>query len=193
VTANDRFRALNYAHIYAMRSRTGTEALDLLCRSERIHADLDLALERPSQWTQKIVIREWMCIPLQFEFRGFVRNRSLNALSQYYHTCFYEDVHKHHQLCCDLITEFYATHIRHLIPIESCVCDFVVDLEHKRVLVVELNVCECERVNALVYVREREYVSVRACVRVSECLQEERERERERESTTARERVCVCE
>eukprot|EP00007_Cunea_sp_BSH-02190019_P001082 CAMPEP_0174235266 /NCGR_PEP_ID=MMETSP0417-20130205/4772_1 /TAXON_ID=242541 /ORGANISM="Mayorella sp, Strain BSH-02190019" /LENGTH=348 /DNA_ID=CAMNT_0015313751 /DNA_START=167 /DNA_END=1210 /DNA_ORIENTATION=+ len=138
VTSNDRFQALNYAHIYAMRSHTGEEALSLLSRSERICTDLELALERPVEWTQKIVIREWMCIPLQFEFRGFVRERRLNALSQYYHKCFYQDVHENHELCRDLICDFYER-IKDQIPIASCICDFVVDLDQKRVLIVELN------------------------------------------------------
>lgn len=70
--------------------------------SERINSDLELALEYPDKWSQHFVVRfvdlvfddllrhrQFVSIPIEFEFRGFVVNNQLRAMCQYYHWLFF--------------------------------------------------------------------------------------------------------
>lgn len=93
---NAKFISINRAHINALAVRSGEEALHLLCRSERILDDLELALEDPTRWTQHLVIRKWADMPLSSEWRGFVCDGKLTALSQYFAPCYFEELQSEH-------------------------------------------------------------------------------------------------
>ena len=98
--ANSKLICVNKAHIQALKTTDAASCFKQLLASERILDDLDLALEHPESWSQKLVVREWVGVPLSHEFRylnqmleclclsvvirGFVFGGSLCALSQYY-------------------------------------------------------------------------------------------------------------
>jgi hypothetical protein len=134
--SNAIFMCLNVAHIKALCVSSVEECLCLLLASERILDDLELALEDTNKWNQKLVIRKWVCdLPLSAEFRGFVRNGTLTALSQYFAPCFFQELQGKEsdvEVKCKSLLE----KIKHLIP-SSVVCDFAVLAD--RVLVIELN------------------------------------------------------
>jgi hypothetical protein len=44
-----------------------------------------LALQHPDRWEQNVAIREWVDVNVSHEFRGFVKNGVLTAVSQYNH------------------------------------------------------------------------------------------------------------
>lgn len=57
---------------------------ELFVKSDRIKFDLGLDLKFPDQFTMQLVCRPWRSIPLANEWRGFVRDFKLTALSQYF-------------------------------------------------------------------------------------------------------------
>ncbi len=59
------FAALNRAHINALAVNGAAEALDLFLKSERIFDDLELALEDQTNWSQRIVVRKWIDMPVR--------------------------------------------------------------------------------------------------------------------------------
>ena len=137
---NARLIALVKASIQGLKIHTGKEAIELLTDSERVYDDLLTALEHlvkhPKEFTQKIIIREWIDIPIDMEFRGFVYNKTLNALSQYYHYCFFPKLVQELPMIERKIKDFYKS-IRDLVPLDSFIMDFAV-LEDK-ILIIELN------------------------------------------------------
>ncbi len=67
----------------------------LLCTlfSERTFGDIIHTLEIPADWAMKLVIRKWCDgIDVGNEFRGFVCEGKLVALSQYNDGCFYHEL-----------------------------------------------------------------------------------------------------
>jgi hypothetical protein len=115
------------------------EALSLFLQSERILDDLELALEDKGHWSQHFVVRKWIDMPLWAEFRGFVADGKLTALSQYFAPCFFPELQGIQnvvaKVCQDLVEK-----IRHLIP-NRVVADFAVVVNHGEfhVLLIEMN------------------------------------------------------
>jgi hypothetical protein len=68
-------------HRDGFRCTSATKALALLCDSERIYDDLNLALS--NNYTPHLVVREWIEIEPWQEFRCFYKNRRLVGISQY--------------------------------------------------------------------------------------------------------------
>ncbi|MHA1380440.1 MAG: hypothetical protein ACTSRG_18905 [Candidatus Helarchaeota archaeon] len=71
---NSKLIAIVKSQILGLKVRSGKEALDFLLSSQRIYDDLIFSLEHAifEGFTQKIFIREWIDIPINMEFRGFV-------------------------------------------------------------------------------------------------------------------------
>lgn len=110
-----------------------------------------MALEDPCNFSQKIIIREWTNIPLEYEvrrilgdsdviqFRGFVHSKKLNAVSQYYHYVYFEHIARDKDKISRLLQEFYEQ-IKDRIPLSNFVLDFALDPTTNRVMVIEINV-----------------------------------------------------
>ena len=94
------------------------------------------------------MVRKWYTIHPSMEFRGFVCNGALNALSQYNHLCYYPVVTKYQKEMAAAIVDFFNTHIKaRLTKFPQYVIDFAlvgerVDNERfvfERIFVIELN------------------------------------------------------
>lgn len=72
-----------------LKFKNAEDILDNFCQSERIFQDMRLAKEHLSRFEQHFVVRKWIDIDVDMEFRGFVSNGKLNALSQYNHLAFF--------------------------------------------------------------------------------------------------------
>jgi len=118
-------------HVYS-----GKEALELLLSSDRIYEDLTNELEN-KEFHQDIIIREWMEIPVEHEYRGFVYQKKLNAISQYYHTCYFSHLKEEFPLAVERIKEYFNKKLVDVIPLESYIIDF--GLLQDRTIVIELN------------------------------------------------------
>ncbi|KAH8930148.1 hypothetical protein BT69DRAFT_985412 [Atractiella rhizophila] len=58
------------------------EVIRALILSDRVSQDILFADERES-WGLNIVVREWRPVPIEMEFRAFVSNKRITAISQY--------------------------------------------------------------------------------------------------------------
>lgn len=113
----------------AMGVRTGAQALKLLTVSDRVAEDLsknesfDDAL-----FFSKLVVREFdprVAENPHLEFRSFVYDRNLNAISQYFSNILFDEFRDFHfrELVQNRIRNFYET-VKDKLPYSSCVIDF---------------------------------------------------------------------
>jgi len=91
---NDQIRALLVAGAESLKSHTAKDVMKTFILSERVYQDLELAAMRPDRWQQYFVVRKWYKIDPSMEFRGFVANGHLNALSQYNYLALYPHLHQ---------------------------------------------------------------------------------------------------
>nr|KAG5700641.1 hypothetical protein BaRGS_015471 [Batillaria attramentaria] len=82
-TENTQITCLLKAAFRAMRVRSAAMVMDMVMRSERIYQDMLLALEFKEKFHENFVVRAFVDIDVDMEFRGFVFAGSLVALSQY--------------------------------------------------------------------------------------------------------------
>jgi len=73
----------------------------------------------------KIIVRAWADIPIEHKFRGFVCKKNLNALSQYYHYCYFPKLVEDKGRLEEKILGYYES-IKNLIPHENFVIDFAI-------------------------------------------------------------------
>jgi len=122
--------------------------MQFFTHSERIKSDLELAFEDPKNWSQHVILREWVSIPLWCEFRGFIFQNKLTALCQYYHHVFFPQIIEKKAEILERINKFLQE-VSPLLPkvlrkengnVEcSAVADFAVDLENNKMYIIELN------------------------------------------------------
>ena len=135
---NSRLIAIVKSSILGLKVISGKEAMELLLDSQRVYDDLITALQfsKKKGFTQKIFIREWIDIPIDMEFRGFVHKKNLNAISQYYHYLLFPNLPKQIPIIEKRIKEFYDS-IKNKITLDSFIIDVAVLKD--RVILIELN------------------------------------------------------
>ncbi|KAH3743923.1 cell division cycle protein 123-like [Pelomyxa schiedti] len=140
ISMNTILQGLMTAHIEALKVSDASVCVRMMLESERIYNDLVTALEHPEKWKQNFVLRDWVPIPIGLEIRGFVMNNSLTALSQYYHYCYWPILAENKLRVLNMVRNFFET-VKNVVPVaDKCyVIDFAVDLEHDKVMIVELN------------------------------------------------------
>eukprot|EP01124_Arcella_intermedia_P009398 TRINITY_DN16132_c0_g1_i1.p1 TRINITY_DN16132_c0_g1~~TRINITY_DN16132_c0_g1_i1.p1 ORF type:complete len:246 (+),score=54.86 TRINITY_DN16132_c0_g1_i1:367-1104(+) len=104
---NSKMISLLKAQIDSFMIKTGQEVLDSFTRSERIYQDMMLALEHPQRFKQNFVIRKWYTIEPDMEFRGFVCNSKLTAVSQYHHLVHFPRLLQEKKEIMERILEFW--------------------------------------------------------------------------------------
>jgi len=140
---NDKLICYVEAYTLSMMITSGEEALNLLCESERIYEDFELALDRPN-FNVQLIVREWIDIKIEYEFRGFVVNGVLTAVSQYSDPCYFEDLIKNKSKCEKQILDFFKNTLKDTIPINSYIIDFALvplpeNEDQFKIWVIELN------------------------------------------------------
>eukprot|EP01113_Clastostelium_recurvatum_P011112 TRINITY_DN15602_c0_g3_i2.p1 TRINITY_DN15602_c0_g3~~TRINITY_DN15602_c0_g3_i2.p1 ORF type:complete len:326 (+),score=17.66 TRINITY_DN15602_c0_g3_i2:20-997(+) len=122
----------------AMEVTNGQSAMDLLTNSFRVMEDLKNYLAHPSIFPLCISLREWVDIDPAMEFRCFVYEHNMTAISQYFHDCYFPDMIARKSVISDQIQAFWQAHIKHrLTYLVSYVIDVAVLQDHVRVI--ELN------------------------------------------------------
>jgi len=118
-------------------------ALHMLLTSERIYSDLELALQHPELFKQSVVIRQWVRIEVDMEWRGYVYDGKLNALSQYNYVPYFERLVKLQDTIKERISSFFYAHVQEKlakINFKNYVIDFAVTGERfDKVYVIEIN------------------------------------------------------
>eukprot|EP00658_Telonema_sp_P-2_P061599 TRINITY_DN5028_c0_g1_i13.p1 TRINITY_DN5028_c0_g1~~TRINITY_DN5028_c0_g1_i13.p1 ORF type:complete len:204 (-),score=47.82 TRINITY_DN5028_c0_g1_i13:3-614(-) len=122
----------------SMKNRRGWEALDLLCSSQRIMDDLDRSQHQPTNQVS-IIGRPWVDISPWQELRGFIKDRQLTALSQYYTAQHFHELWDRKQLIGDMAQEFVEASLGPCMPMEDAVVDLMYDPQSDQLLAIELN------------------------------------------------------
>jgi len=112
--------------------------MELLSFSARTISDIKRAVEilPPEKWNLKLVVREFVQIPIEMEFRGFVYKGQLNAVSQYYSDCFFSNLLEKKTIITQRIQEFFKN-VKSKISYDNYIIDFVV-LEDS-IKIIEMN------------------------------------------------------
>ncbi|KAJ7751533.1 hypothetical protein DFH07DRAFT_526108 [Mycena maculata] len=72
----------------ALRFSDAASVIRALVLSERVWQDMTLAMRHPDTWQQNVILRKWEPVPIDMEFRTFVANGRMTAISQYaYQLC----------------------------------------------------------------------------------------------------------
>ncbi len=92
----------------------------------------------PPHWNLKFIVREFVQLPIEGEFRGFVSRQQLTCLSQYYCDVNFPGLFgPRAQQIGERVLKFFNDEIKSTVPIDSYIIDFsVTDTEIK---IVELN------------------------------------------------------
>jgi hypothetical protein len=140
ITDNDLMIILTQACNTAMKISSGKEATALLCNSDRVSTDLRSAKDfhqADGSDFPKIIVRGWVDIPMEYEFRGFVCKKQLNALSQYFHYVFLPKLVEEKDQLQGRILEYFES-VKHLITHENYVIDFGI-LVDGTIKIIEIN------------------------------------------------------
>jgi len=125
----------------AMKVTTGKEALYLLARSSRISEDLNKIFPYGEEhFSIHFILREWIDQVIerpQYEFRAFVHQNSLNAMSQYFCFCKYDELIEREEQVSSAILDFFDR-IKDRISHTSYVIDFYLRSDDE-VMIIELN------------------------------------------------------
>lgn len=122
--------------------KSAHEVIQNFVNSERVFNDMRLALEHPDRFKQNFVVREWVAMSPDMEFRGFVKDGKLNALSQYNHPVMWPRVVENHERLVEQIREFFYSRVAPKLEhhFKEYVVDFAVCGEKlDQIWVIELN------------------------------------------------------
>lgn len=125
---NNKLILLQETLIESLCVKTGLEAVQLLVSSNRVGEDLEYALSGCDDNTTlaercRLVVRQWVPLPLWAEFRGFVWNHELTALGQYNHPVVFEELKEKVPTILEDLKQFFAS-IRSMIPLDRYIIDF---------------------------------------------------------------------
>jgi hypothetical protein len=139
ITANDELIAFIKAGTHAMKYTSGREVIKMMTDSSRVYQDLKGAQDRSKSidTPMYVVIRKWIDFPLSAEFRGFVCQQKFNALSQYFHFCYWPELVQHKDEIARRVTEYWETRVKHRVKHTSYTIDFAVLQD--QIYVIEIN------------------------------------------------------
>lgn len=110
----------------AMRVESAEEALKLLLISFRTLEDVKKRLEyRERTWSLCVAVRQWVDFAPAMQFRGFVYQGRLNALSQYFYDCYFPVLQRHKDKIEASLVSFWQS-FREKVPYKSYVVDLAI-------------------------------------------------------------------
>eukprot|EP01090_Pellita_catalonica_P000664 TRINITY_DN10465_c0_g1_i1.p1 TRINITY_DN10465_c0_g1~~TRINITY_DN10465_c0_g1_i1.p1 ORF type:complete len:368 (-),score=57.09 TRINITY_DN10465_c0_g1_i1:28-993(-) len=151
LTPNDKLLYLYKASTESMRITPDTiqAGFNLLLSSRRIFFDLKFDLNISSEFTTHLIIRKWEHIPLEYEFRAFVSNGQMTAISQYFTQLYFPALAEQKDTLQNKIFSFWSDTVKgrleKLFPDQKpkYVIDIAIVVDKKdrseRIVVLELN------------------------------------------------------
>ncbi|XP_052805948.1 uncharacterized protein LOC128235214 [Mya arenaria] len=141
---NIKITCLLKAAFDALRVKTAGEVIDMFLRSERIYQDLLLAaVNQVSKYHEHFVIRKFVDIDVDMEFRGFVWKNELVALSQYNYAIYSERLASNKAMYGDMVKKYYDDKIKPKLTStdfpENTIIDFAICENGKKLWVIEVN------------------------------------------------------
>jgi len=143
---NLKIHALYITGTEALRIKSGEEAVDLLVNSKRIQGDLERYLAMEEQGFN-VVVREFANFEVELEFRGFVFDKKLTAITQYNQFCYFPRVVQNKDYLLQVMSDFTENEVIASVPLDSFVIDYMLVSEtpdqgvysNLKVYVVEIN------------------------------------------------------
>lgn len=123
---NNKLILLQEAVIESLNVKSGAEAVQLFISSTRVGEDLEYGLVGSDDLFSercKIVVREWVQLPLWAEFRGFVWGHKLTAVGQYNHPVVFPNLKDKIPVILHDVEAFFAS-IKSMIPLDRYIIDF---------------------------------------------------------------------
>ena len=108
---NTQITCLLQAAFDALKVRTADEVLDMMFRSVRIYQDMLLAVQVEERFCENFIIRQFVHIDVDMEFRGFVFKHQLVALSQYNYLIYSKRLVERREFLSGLIQDFFNNHV----------------------------------------------------------------------------------
>ena len=139
---NSAIAALLEVAIEMLKVSSAHDVIHNFIHSERVYNDFSIALQHPDRFQNHFVVRKWVSIDPDMEFRGFYANGKLNALCQYNHLAFYPRLVLLKDTLATLIQSFFALEVEPKLrsTFKEYVVDFaVVGPNLDKVYVIELN------------------------------------------------------
>ena len=130
-------KVLSFLHSKNLKSENAKEVLNLLLSSERIHLDLNDWIKEGGK--EMLAIREYgqdLCDDL--EFRAFIYNNKLTAITQYDHYIKFDHIIKNKDKYQQMINEYWNKNIKNIIKIPNYSIDFAI-LNNNEVIVIEMS------------------------------------------------------
>ena len=124
---NCQITCLLKAAFVSLKVKNSEEVIEMFIKSERIYQDMLLALSNTERFRENFVIREFVDIEVDMEFRGFVFNEKLNALSQYNYLIYSDNLYKNKTIIQDLILDFFNQQVSPLLSKSSFSKNYVID------------------------------------------------------------------
>jgi len=124
---------------HALQIRTADDAMSLFFRSQRTFGDLmNAELFQGDDFEMNVILRRWVDIYPEWEFRAFVYENQITSCTQYNPHCFVPDMAKTKEKVQALILEKW-NEAKKDIPRSSYTIDFVLDPSLQQAWVVEVN------------------------------------------------------
>ncbi|KAH3756146.1 cell division cycle protein 123-like [Pelomyxa schiedti] len=124
--ANAKMLAIGKARWEALRCTSGKEAMEMILNSERVFMDLMEAIETEELWDQYVVVRKWEPkLIADMEFRAFVYNGKLTAISQYNHYVYIPLLVAHHDRILEALIAYWTAQVE---PVTKDLPNYIVDL-----------------------------------------------------------------
>lgn len=120
---NRKLHALYRASTYALKVSNGKDAVKLLVESDRIQGDLLEYVEGKIKYLN-VVVREFRTFDPDLEFRGFIYQGNLTALTQYNEFVYFPSLKEKKQVLQTLILELFHQ-LAQKIPLKNYVLDFL--------------------------------------------------------------------
>ncbi|KAL8624104.1 hypothetical protein ACOMHN_036107 [Nucella lapillus] len=140
---NTQITCLLTAGFQALRVRSAANVMDMTLRSERIYQDLLLALKVKDRFRENFVVRTFVDIDVDMEFRGFVFEGGLVALSQYNYLIHSKRLCDSKEQMAARIESFYNESVKPKLQagkfVDSFIIDFAIGSQDDRLWVIEIN------------------------------------------------------
>ena len=119
--------SLFWASCQCLKVFTAIDAINLLSSSDRIRTDMFVALspDLAYRWNQNLVLRKWVDIEPDMEFRGFVHKNKFTALCQYNHQMLSRRLVRDKLKIQEIILAFWEENIKPRLA--GQVDDYIVD------------------------------------------------------------------
>lgn len=124
---NIQITCLLKAAFQALKMTSGDQVVNIFVMSERIYQDMLLAVEVEQRFDENFVVRKFVEIDVDMEFRGFVYDGRLNALSQYNYLIYSERLHTEKESYKKLVCDFYNNKVFPVLKESNIPNSFVID------------------------------------------------------------------